>query len=100
MVIPIPARVRGKYKQPMASVRYDDASVRQVPFKDLRLADFTWSVPWRKFHSVHGQAHYSGRYASATMAGFVVYESRLELARLLLADMDPAVRGSMPSRVT
>lgn len=27
------------------------------------------------------------------MAGPVVYESRLELARLLLADMDPAVRG-------
>ncbi|MFJ8860244.1 TnsA-like heteromeric transposase endonuclease subunit [Streptomyces sp. NPDC102451] len=93
MAVQSPARVRGKYEQPMASVRYDDASVRKVPFKGLRLADFTWSVPWRKFRSVHGQAHYSGRYASATMAGPVVYESRLELARLLLADMDPSVRG-------
>ncbi|MQS14705.1 TnsA-like heteromeric transposase endonuclease subunit [Streptomyces kaniharaensis] len=93
MIVQSPARVRGKYEQPIASIRYDDASVRKVPFGDLRLADFTWSVPWRKFRSVHGQTHYSGRYASATMAGPVVYESRLELARLLLADMDPAVRG-------
>ncbi|MER5743623.1 TnsA-like heteromeric transposase endonuclease subunit [Streptomyces sp. NPDC002225] len=87
------ARRSGKLEQPMASIRYDDASVRRIPFRDLRLADFTWSVPWRRFRSVHGQAHYSGQYASATMAGPVVYESRLELARLLLADMDPAVRG-------
>jgi hypothetical protein len=41
--------------------------------------------------SRHGQAHYSGSYASATTGGFVVYESRLELARLLLADFDPQV---------
>lgn len=78
----------------MASIRYDDASVRKIPFRDLRLADFSWSVPWRSFRSVHGQTHYSGRYASATMAGPVVHESRLELARLLLADMHPAVRGT------
>lgn len=77
----------------VASIRYDDASVREVPVRDLRLVDFSWSVPWRSFRSVHGQAHFSGRYGSATMAGPVVYESRLELARLLLADMDPAVRG-------
>ena len=42
--------------------------------------------------SRHGQAHYSGSYASATTGGFVVYESRLELARLLLADFDPQVQ--------
>jgi hypothetical protein len=42
--------------------------------------------------SRHGQHHYSGSYASATMGGFVVYESRLELAKLLLADFDPQVR--------
>ncbi|WDN56551.1 TnsA-like heteromeric transposase endonuclease subunit [Streptomyces clavuligerus] len=86
----------------MTSIRYDDASVREVPVRDLRLADFTWSMPWRSFRSVQGQTHYSGRYASATTAGPVVYESRLELARLLLADMDPAVRGiyAQPCRLT
>ncbi|MFG2626512.1 TnsA-like heteromeric transposase endonuclease subunit [Streptomyces sp. NPDC048473] len=76
--------------------------MREVPFRDVRLADFTWSVPWRSFRSVRGQMHHSGRSASATMAGPVVYESRLELARLLLADMDPAVRGiyAQPCRLT
>ncbi|GGO41700.1 hypothetical protein ABT039_17545 [Streptomyces lasiicapitis] len=38
-------------------------------------------------------AHYSGGYGSATTGGQVAYESRLELARLLLADFDPSVRG-------
>jgi hypothetical protein len=93
MSIKSPVRSGGKAEPPSVLIRYDDLSVRRVPFRDLRLADFTWSVPWRRFRSVHGQAHYSGRYASATTAGPVVYESRLELARLLLADMDPEVRG-------
>lgn len=66
--------------------------MREVPLAALRLGDFDGSVPWRRFRSVHGQAHYSGSYAAATTGGHVVYESRLELARLLLADFDPAVR--------
>lgn len=47
--------------------------------------------PWRVFRWWQGQAHYSGWYWSATTGGHVVYESRLELARLLLADFDPQV---------
>jgi hypothetical protein len=49
--------------------------------------------PWRVFRWRRGQAHYSGFYWSATTGGHVVYESRLELARLLLADFDPRVTG-------
>jgi hypothetical protein len=49
--------------------------------------------PWRVFRWRQGQAHYSGWYWSATTGGHVVYESRLELARLLLADFDPRVRA-------
>jgi hypothetical protein len=45
-------------------------------------------VPWRSFRSHRGQRHYSGAYWSATTGGHVIYESRLELARLLFADMD------------
>lgn len=67
--------------------------MREVPFADLRLADFLESKPWRTVRSVHGMTHHSGSYASATMGGHVVYESRLELARLLLADFDPTVQG-------
>jgi hypothetical protein len=47
--------------------------------------------PWRVFRWRQGQAHYSGWYWSATTGSHVVYESRLELARLLLADFDPQV---------
>ncbi|MFC1408803.1 TnsA-like heteromeric transposase endonuclease subunit [Streptacidiphilus sp. N1-12] len=75
------------------SIRYEDGLVRRIPFRDVRLADFAGSIPWRTFRSVHGQEHYSGSYASATTGGHVVYESRLELARLLLADFDGGVCG-------
>ncbi|MGI8309064.1 TnsA-like heteromeric transposase endonuclease subunit [Saccharopolyspora hattusasensis] len=51
------------------------------------------AVPWRTFRWYRGQRHYSGTYWSATEKNHVVYESRLELARLLLADFDTSVRG-------
>jgi len=53
---------------------------------------FERAVPWRVFRWYQGQRHYSGFYWSATMQDHVVYESRLELARLLCADFDPVVR--------
>ncbi|MDJ0344931.1 TnsA-like heteromeric transposase endonuclease subunit [Streptomyces sp. H10-C2] len=88
-----PRRGRSKRTAPTASIRYVDGSTREVPFNLLRLRDLDESDPWRRVRSVHGMAHYSGDYASATTGGQVVYESRLELARLLLADFDPSVRG-------
>lgn len=75
----------------------------QVSFKDqagricagdlasVSAAQVAGSLPWRVFRSHKGQAHYSGWYFAATTGGHVVYESRLELARLLLADFDPMV---------
>ncbi len=50
------------------------------------------AVPWRTFRWRNGQKHYSGTYWSATESGHVIYESRLELSRLLLADCDPTVK--------
>lgn len=50
------------------------------------------AVPWRTFRWRNGQKHYSGTYWSATETGHIIYESRLELSRLLLADFDPAVK--------
>lgn len=67
--------------------------MREVPVRQLRVADFVESKPWRAVRSVHGMTHHSGKYSSTTTGGHVVYESRLELARLLLADFDPAVQG-------
>jgi hypothetical protein len=73
-------------------VRYGDGSVSESAWDRLRLSDFDGSVPWREARARRGQIHYSGLYASATTGGFVAYESRPELARVLLADFDPQVR--------
>jgi hypothetical protein len=50
------------------------------------------AAPWRTFKWYYGQRHYSGTYWSATMGDHVIYESRLELDNLRLADFDPSVR--------
>jgi hypothetical protein len=47
--------------------------------------------PYREFRWYLGQPHYSGSYWSSTESKHVVYESRLELSRLLMADFDPSV---------
>ena len=49
------------------------------------------AAPWRTFRWYFGQRHYSGTYWSATERDHVIYESRLELANLILADFDPTV---------
>lgn len=65
-----------------------DAEWLGVPLDTLRAA-----VPWRTFRWSKGQKHYSGTYWSATQCDHVIYESRLELARLLFADFDTSVLG-------
>jgi hypothetical protein len=45
-------------------------------------------LPVREFRSYKGRRHYSGWYWSSTMGRLVAYESRLEMARLMLADQD------------
>ncbi|MFI6688001.1 TnsA-like heteromeric transposase endonuclease subunit [Streptomyces sp. NPDC050485] len=52
---------------------------------------FEPSLPWRTFRWRDGQKHYSGTHWSSTMRDHVVYESRLELTRLLYADFDQGV---------
>jgi hypothetical protein len=48
-------------------------------------------LPWRTFRWYLGQRHYSGSYWASTESTHVIYESRLELSRLLMADFDPLV---------
>jgi hypothetical protein len=48
--------------------------------------------PWRTFRWYKSQKNYSGSFWSATENDVVIYESRLELARLLFADFDTSVR--------
>lgn len=61
------------------------------PWPETGADVFEPSVPWRTFRWRHGQKHYSGTYWSSTMRDHVIYESRLELTRLLYADFDPDV---------
>ena len=73
------------------SVRLRDGIVSERPLGQVMAGQIVSAVPWRMTRSARGQAHYPGYYWSATTGGHVIYESRLELARLLLADFDPDV---------
>ncbi|MGH2856936.1 MAG: TnsA-like heteromeric transposase endonuclease subunit [Solirubrobacteraceae bacterium] len=75
------------------SVRLLDGSTRQMPLAELTAGVVLSGVPWRSVRSHRGQRHLPGWYWSATTGGHVVYESRLELGRLLLADFDSDVVG-------
>jgi hypothetical protein len=65
---------------------------RCLPAERVLLAALFEATPWRTFRWYFGQRHYSGTWWSSTMRDHVIYESRLELSRLVLADFDPAVR--------
>jgi len=73
------------------SVRLSDGDITRVPMWRLSPELMSDTVPFRKFRWYKDQPHYSGSYWSSTEAAHVVYESRLELSRLILADFDPTV---------
>ncbi|MFE3279530.1 TnsA-like heteromeric transposase endonuclease subunit [Nocardia sp. NPDC059239] len=60
-----------------------DTTLRRLPIDEVLSGR-----PVREFRWWKGKRHYSGWYWSSTTGGHVVYESRLELARILLADQD------------
>lgn len=72
--------------------RHGSEVVEAPLFDGMGVVDFDGLTPWRVFRSCRGQAHYSGLYWSAVMGRHVGYESRLELAWLLLEDRDPRWR--------
>ncbi len=75
------------------SVRRADESVSEdLEWSSAPLDLLRTARPWRMFRCHKGQKHYSGTYWSATVRDHVIYESRLELARLLFADFAPDVR--------
>jgi hypothetical protein len=72
----------------VVSLRMADGSEASLALPQVQGRHVIAAVPWRKTRSARGQLHYPGYFWSATMSAHVVYESRLELARLLLADFD------------
>lgn len=69
----------------------EDGEIIHIPPWRLTPSLMADTRPFRKFRSYKGQRHHSGTYWSSTESGHVIYESRLELSRLLLADFDPTV---------
>lgn len=82
------------------SLRLDDGSTTELPLSAMTSEGVLSGVPWRTIRSHRGQRHFPGLYWSSTTGGHVVYESRLELARLLLADADRENRGDRGAAVS
>jgi hypothetical protein len=74
-----------------ASFHTKDGVAENQPWMVIGSAELSNTLPWRTFRWYKGQRHYSGLYWSATMRDHVIYESRLELSRLIFADFDRAV---------
>lgn len=82
-------------KVPTASVSYrraDDLSEVAGEWASVGINELANAAPWRTFRWHRGQKHYSGTYWSSTVGRHVIYESRLELSRLLFADFDTSAR--------
>ncbi|MCM2518115.1 TnsA-like heteromeric transposase endonuclease subunit [Streptomyces griseoincarnatus] len=60
----------------------------EVGLDRLSVEEVAAGQPVREFRWYRGRKHYSGWYHAATTGRLVAYESRLELARILLADFD------------
>ena len=76
-----------------ARYRRQDGRFVDMTLQQLDIGDVIAGLPVREFRSYKGRRHYSGWYWSATTGSHVVYESRLELARLIVADQDSSVVG-------
>lgn len=82
-------------KASVLSVLYrcaDDSSEVARDWTAAGIDELASATPWRTFRWYRGQRHYSGTYWSSSVGSHVIYESRLELARLLFADFDVSVR--------
>jgi hypothetical protein len=91
----MPTKLRSRLAAPdddvQLDIRLESEDVTRVAMSQAEAAMFDDAIPWRTFRMFFGQTHYSGAYWSATEAAHVIYESRLELSRLLLADFDADV---------
>lgn len=68
--------------------RRTDGEFADTTLERVVVDDLVAGLPVREFRWYRGRRHYSGWYWSSTMGGLVAYESRLELARVMLADYD------------
>jgi hypothetical protein len=91
-VVIAPTEARLSLGSVHASVRSPDGSESVMAWTQVSTEQLRSTSPWRTFRWHHGQRHFPGSYWSATTSDHVIYESRLELARLLYADFDLQVQ--------
>ncbi len=81
-------------------MRTVDGRERETPWAGVHASAVVMTRPWRTFRWHKGQRHYPGFYWSSTERAHVIYESRLELTRLLFADFDPTVQRGTAGATT
>ena len=70
-------------------LRMEKFKILAVPWPELSVELVNSAEPWRQVRHYHGQLHFPGWFWSERIGRRLMYESRLELARLLVADADP-----------
>ncbi|WP_280445101.1 TnsA-like heteromeric transposase endonuclease subunit [Nocardia brasiliensis] len=87
------AGIAGVVPNVQVAVRFrgSDGALRDTTLQRLPFDELLTGLPVREFRWWKGKRHYSGWYWSSTTGAHVIYESRLELARILLADQDRSV---------
>lgn len=88
---------------PRVSFKTHEGRIQEaIPSSEAPSRALLDSCPYRTFRWYAGQQHFSGTYWSSTMTDHVIYESRLELCCLLLADMDPGITSiaAQPFKLT
>ncbi|MEU3282689.1 TnsA-like heteromeric transposase endonuclease subunit [Streptomyces antibioticus] len=82
--------------------RQEDGDFVQTTLDRVVVAEVAAGLPVRDFRWYKGRRHYSGWYHATTGDRLIAYESRLELARILLADFARGVVGiaAQPFQVT
>ncbi|WP_127361658.1 TnsA-like heteromeric transposase endonuclease subunit [Actinacidiphila soli] len=75
------------------SLRRSDGKITTGTWPSAIMDELGAFAPWRTFRWYYGQKHYAGTYWSSTMRAHVIYESRLELTRLLYADFARETTG-------
>ena len=77
----------------LVGYRSEDGKWHEAPLGRVDPERVIAGIPVRESVWVRGQRHYSGWYWSSTMRRQLAYESRLELARMMVADINPNVTG-------
>jgi hypothetical protein len=89
----MPPAGRGAADAVLVRYRRADGGFSETALERVAVGDVVGGLPVREFRWYKGKLHYSGWYWSSSVSRLVVYESRLELARIMLADFDPGVAG-------